>query len=196
MILLCRLTSQFLNNMKPSHSQLIHALLFTSGETWRFSELAETLKISKDEIMQAITNLIDELSGQAVVPLINNETITLVTQPELKEFLETLENQELSKEFSKGAIETLALIAYKGPIGKSDIDYIRGVNSQFMLRNLFLRGMVEKAVGSRDRGAQYVISADALRFLGITSQDQLPDYEQFFQEIEKRIPVESTSSEQ
>ena len=65
-----------------------------------------------------------------------------------------------------------------------------------MLRNLFLRGMVEKAVGSRDRGAQYVISADALRFLGITSQDQLPDYEQFFQEIEKRIPVESTSSEQ
>ncbi len=196
MILLCRLISQFLNNMKPSHSQLIHALLFTSGETWRFSELAETLKISKDEIMQATINLMDELSGQAVVPLINNETITLVTQPELKEFLETLENQERSKEFSKGAIETLALIAYKGPIGKSDIDYIRGVNSQFMLRNLFLRGMIEKTLNSKDRGAQYVISTDALRFLGITSQDQLPEYEQFFNEIEKRIPVENNSSEQ
>ena len=181
--------------MNQSHSQLIHALLFTSGETWRFSELAESLKISKDETMKAVSELADQLANQAVIPLIHNETVTLVTRPELKEFLEAMENEELAKEFSKGAIETLALIAYKGPISKSDIDYIRGVNSQFMLRNLFMRGMVEKQSGSRDRGAQYVISVDALRFLGITDQDQLPEYKQFFEEIEKRIPAESNTTE-
>jgi segregation and condensation protein B len=177
--------------MNHSHAQLIHALLFTSGETWKFSELADALKISKSDTEKALAELADTLASQAIIPLIHNESVTLVTKPELKEFLETMENEELSKEFSKGALETLALIAYKGPMSKSDIDYIRGVNSQFMLRNLFLRGMIEKQSGSRERGSSYVISADALRFLGVTEQDKLPNYEQFQEEITKRIPVTS-----
>lgn len=177
--------------MNHSHAQLIHALLFTSGETWKFSELADALKISKSEVEKGVGELADTLGNQAIIPLIHNESVTLVTKPELKEFLETMESEELAKEFSKGAIETLALIAYKGPISKSDIDYIRGVNSQFMLRNLFLRGMIEKQSGGRDRGASYVISADALRFLGATSEDQLPNFTQFQEEIIKRIPVAS-----
>lgn len=181
--------------MNTSYTQLIHALLFTSGETWRFSELAETLKISKDDVVTALAELNDQLKDQAIFPLIHEETVTLVTKPELKDFLQTLESEELTKEFSKGALETLALIAYKGPINKSDIDYIRGVNSQFMLRNLFLRGMIEKRSGSRDRGASYVITADALRFLGVTEQDQLPQYKEFFEQIEKRIPQDTEISE-
>lgn len=173
------------------NTQLIHALLFTSGETWRFSELAETLQLSKSDVVNAVSELADILKDQAVFPLIHEESVTLVTRPELKDELQKLEKEELAKEFSKGAIETLALIAYKGPIGKSDIDYIRGVNSQFMLRNLFLRGMIEKKLGSRDRGASYVITADALRFLGVTEQDQLPQYKEFFEQIEKRIPQDT-----
>lgn len=172
------------NNMNPN-TQLIHALLFTSGETWRFSELAETLQLSKSDVTNAISELADILKDTAIIALIHEESITLVTRPELKEELQKLEKEELAKEFSKGAIETLALIAYKGPIGKSDIDYIRGVNSQFMLRNLVLRGMIEKQVG----GKGYIITADALRFLGVTTVDQLPQFNEFFTEIEKRIPA-------
>ncbi len=167
------------------NTQLIHALLFTSGETWRFSELAETLQLSKSDVVNAVSELADILKDQAVFPLIHEESVTLVTRPELKDELQKLEKEELAKEFSKGAIETLALIAYKGPIGKSDIDYIRGVNSQFMLRNLVLRGMIEKQVG----GKGYIITADALRFLGVTTVDQLPQFNEFFSEIEKRIPT-------
>jgi segregation and condensation protein B len=174
--------------MNPN-TQLIHALLFTSGETWRFSELAETLQLSKSDVMNAISELVDILKDTAIIALIHEESITLVTRPELKEELQKLEKEELAKEFSKGAIETLALIAYKGPIGKSDIDYIRGVNSQFMLRNLVLRGMIEKQVS----GKGYIITADALRFLGVTAVDQLPQFNEFFTEIEKRIPVSDSS---
>ena len=168
-----------------SNTQLIHALLFTSGETWRFSELAETLQLSKSDVNSAVSELADALKDTAIITLIHEESITLVTKPELKEELQKLEKEELAKEFSKGAIETLALIAYKGPIGKSDIDYIRGVNSQFMLRNLVLRGMIEKQIG----GKGYIITADALRFLGVTAVDQLPQFKEFFTEIEKRIPA-------
>lgn len=181
--------------MKPKLSQLIHALLFTTGETWRFSELVTTLGAPVEEIKSAVSELITETQSLAVIPLIHQETITLVTRPELKDFLQSLEDAETTREFSKGAIETLALIAYKGPIAKSDIDYIRGVNSQFMLRNLVLRGMIEKQSGSRDRSAGYVITADALRYLGVTDQDQLPHFDNFFQEIEKRIPTNNLTEQ-
>jgi segregation and condensation protein B len=174
-----------------THTQLIHALLFTSGETWRFSELAETLQLKKDEVIAAVAELADTLQDQAIIPLVHEESITLVTRPELKDMLQSLEKEELAKEFSKGAVETLALIAYKGPIGKSDIDYIRGVNSQFMLRNLVMRGMIEKQPG----GKGYCITADALRFLGVTAVDQLPQFAQFFTEIEKRIPTAEVPAE-
>lgn len=181
--------------MKQKLSQLIHALLFTTGETWRFSELAKTLSVGADDIETAISELSDEMKDQAVIPLIHEQTITLVTQPELKEFLQSLEDAETTREFSKGALETLALIAYKGPISKSDIDYIRGVNSQFMLRNLVMRAMIEKQSGSRDRNVGYVITADALRFLGVTDRDQLPHFDQFYQEIEKRIPTNNITDQ-
>lgn len=180
--------------MNPTPTQLIQALLFTSGETWRFSELTETLKLKADEVASALSELDEQLKDQAITLLIHNESVTLVTRPELAEFLRAMETEELSKEFSKGAIETLALIAYRGPISKSDIDYIRGVNSQFMLRNLFMRGMIEKQSSSRDRGAQYVISADALRYLGVSNPDQLPEFNEFFTEIQKRIPVDEPLS--
>ena len=176
--------------MKPSLLQSIHALLFTTGETWKFSELARTFSVSLNEIESALSDLKFDMEHQAVIPLMYDETVTLVTRPELKDFLQSLEDAESVKEFSKGALETLALVAYKGPISKSDIDYIRGVNSQFMLRNLVMRGMVEKQ-SSKDRSAGYIITADALRFLGITHRNQLPHFENFYEEITKRILVET-----
>jgi segregation and condensation protein B len=112
----------------------------------------------------------------------------LVTQPEFKDFLQSLDDGEIIKEFSKGALETLALIAYNGPITKSDIDYIRGVNSQFMIRNLIMRGMIEKQTSQKSSG--YCITIDALRYLGVTDVGQLPHFDTFHQEITKRIPLE------
>jgi segregation and condensation protein B len=177
--------------MKPSLSQSIHALLFTTGETWKFSELARTFSVSMSEIESTLSDLKFDTEHQAVVPLIYNETVTLITRPELKDFLQSLEDLENVKEFSKGSLETLALIAYKGPLSKSDIDYIRGVNSQFMLRNLVMRGMIEKQPASKDRSTGYSITVDALRFLGVTSPDQLPHFNNFYEEISKRVSTET-----
>lgn len=176
--------------MQPSPSQLIFALLFTSGDTWRFSELMQTLNFTEEVLHTELTKLQEQLQSLPVMVMIHNETVTLVTRPEYKDFLKTLEEAEVAREFSKGALESLALIAYHGPITKSDIDYIRGVNSQFMLRNLVLRGMIEKQTGKGNQG--YVVTADALRFLGVTSPDQLDQFDQFHQEIQKRIPVEES----
>jgi segregation and condensation protein B len=176
--------------MKLPLSQIIYALLFTTGDTWRFSELKQTLSITNDELNESLKHLSLELENFSVLLIVHNETVALVTRPDYKEFLVDLEKAESIKEFSKGSLETLTLVAYKGPISKSDIDYIRGVNSQFMLRNLVLRGMIEKVIG-KNRG-EYTITIDALRYLGVESVDQLPNYEKFSQEIEKRLPVENS----
>jgi segregation and condensation protein B len=176
--------------MELPSSQLIHALLFTTGETWRFSEIQETLGIEEQQLTKSLHQLDQSLQGSALMVMIHNQTVTLATRPEYKEFLTAMEKAESIKEFSKGALETLALIAYKGPIAKSDIDYIRGVNSQFMLRNLVLRGMIEKS--NTKNKSEYVITADALRYLGAEHVDQLPHYHRFEQEITKRLPVESS----
>lgn len=172
-----------------SITQLIHAILFTTGETWTFQELAQSLQCSQEEIEHAVHKLTEILQDQAIILLTHNNNVTLVTHPELKEELKKREKEEISKEFSKGAIETLALIAYQGPIGKSDIDYLRGVNSQFMLRNLILRGMIERVSGSKNSG--YVLTSDTLRFLGITNIQDLPKFQDIQEEIKKRIPMEN-----
>ena len=177
-----------------NHSELIHALLFTSGHAWKFSELADSLGITLKEVLAATGELAEKLHDQPVTTIIHNDSIALVTRPELMEFLQAREDEELGKEFSKGALETLALIAYRGPIAKSDIDYIRGVNSQFMIRNLFLRGMIEKASMSKDRGASYTITIDALRYLGVDHVENLPQYAEFSAEIEKRVIPQNTEN--
>ncbi len=170
--------------MKLSHANLIYTLLFTTGDSWRFSDLEQTLQIDRDSIEIALKELDEQILNHPVMLLIYNESVTLVTRPEYREFLKQVEKNETIKEFSKGALETLALIAYRGPITRSDIDYIRGVNSQFMLRNLLIRGMIEKAPKNT-----YRITLDALRFLGVESPEQLPQFEQFSEEIAKRSPV-------
>lgn len=170
--------------MELPYSKLIHTLLFTTGDSWRFSDLEQTFQISREILESALTELDQQLSESPIMLLVHSENVQLVTRPEYREFLKEIEKSETIKEFSKGALETLSLIAYRGPISRSDIDYIRGVNSQFMLRNLLLRGMIEKAPKNT-----YQITLDALRFLGVESVEQLPEFDKFSEEIAKRVPI-------
>jgi segregation and condensation protein B len=78
------------------------------------------------------------------------------------------------------------VIAYNVPVKRSEIDYIRGVNSSFMLRNLLIRGLIERMRDPKDsRSYVYRISADFLKFLGLTSISDLPDYGSFAQKLEE-----------
>ena len=77
----------------------------------------------------------------------------------------------------RAGLETISIILYKAPVPKSEIDFIRGVNSQFILRNLLIRGLVERIPSSSGRGGAYRPTLDLLRYLGVTKVEELPDYE-------------------
>ena len=91
--------------------------------------------------------------------------------------IEKLTKEELMKDLGKAGLETLSIILYKGPVKRSEIDYIRGVNSSFTLRALSVRGLVEKTVDTKDnRRYIYKPSFELLSFMGVKSIEELPDY--------------------
>ncbi len=104
-----------------------------------------------------------------------------------------MEKSERGGELSKASLETLAIIVYKNGVTRSEIDYIRGVNSSFILRNLYLRGLISKSEGEKKgRGAKYIPTVDLIRFLGITELTELPGYTDIVSTITGTLEEEET----
>ena len=80
-------------------------------------------------------------------------------------------------------LEVLAIVLYKGPLSKIEIDYVRGVNSVFTLRNLLVRGLVERAAIKNSGGFIYRPTFQLLQFLGVKSLEELPEKDYFAQKI-------------
>lgn len=155
----------------------IEAILFFKGEPVSLKRLGEILKVSKEEIMEAVSKLKDNLLNRGIVLLEKEDEISLGTAPELSDLIENLQKEELNKELSKASLETLSIILYKNGANRSEIDYIRGVNSSFTLRALSIRGLIEKISDPKDnRRYIYKPSFELLSFMGIKSVNELPDY--------------------
>jgi segregation and condensation protein B len=92
---------------------------------------------------------------------------------------------------TKSSLETLSIVLYKNGVSRSEIDYIRGVNSSFILRNLIVRGLIEKITDPKDsRRLLYRPTFDALSFMGITSIEQLPNYSEVITQLQEVIKQE------
>lgn len=158
----------------------IEALLFYKGEPVKKTELASYFKTTQEDVAAALVTLSQTLSTRGIRLLETQDEVTLGTAPEMSSFLEDLRRQELSKELSKASLETLSVILYKNGATRGDIDYLRGVNGSFILRNLSARGLIEKVPHPEDsRKMLYKPTFDLLRFLGVTDISSLPEYAAF-----------------
>lgn len=155
----------------------IQAILFYQAEPMSIGRLSKLLKHSEEDIHSAINKLRDELQGSGLSLVENGNEVMLGTSPAASSLIAEITKEELSKELSKAALETLAIVLYKGPITRAEIDYIRGVNSNFILRNLQVRGLVEKIDNPADqRSYLYKPTFQLLEFLGVTRLEDLPEY--------------------
>ena len=165
---------------KEHITQLIESILFVYGEPMTMEKLAKVTERKKEEVRDAIDALRDSLSDRGIVLIEKDGSVQLGTRPEHANAIEKLIKGDFSEDLSKAAVETLAIVAYKGPITRADIEYVRGVNSSFTLRNLLMRGLIERVENPKDaRAYVYKISFDFLRYLGITKVDELPGFEEF-----------------
>jgi segregation and condensation protein B len=163
----------------------LEALLFFKGETLEIETAAKLLGVETSDIVAAATALQGALSARGIRLIIGSGDLTLVTAPEASEIIETIRKEELSRDISKAASETLTIILYRGPLTRSEIDFIRGVNSTFILRNLQVRGLVEKVTNPKDeRSFLYKPSAELLAHMGITRIEDLPEFDKVKRELE------------
>ncbi|MBI2021156.1 SMC-Scp complex subunit ScpB [Candidatus Giovannonibacteria bacterium] len=159
-------------------SKKIEALLFVAGEGTAISRIATLLKKTDEEIKDAVSSLKEHLESEHFLTILfDGDRVSIVTSPAVSKIVEDFAKEEFAGDLTRAALETLTVIAYKGPIKRSEIDYIRGVNSSFMVRNLLMRGLIERTRDPKDtRSFYYKVSADFLKFLGLSSITDLPEY--------------------
>jgi len=177
--------------MKENLEKKIESILFWKAEPIKVSELAQILQLKDREINEALKTLQERLSDRGLSLIINDNKVALVTCPEASDIIEKLHKEELTKDLSKATLETLTIVLYRGPMRRSEIDYIRGVNSQFTLRALLVRGLIEKKIDEKDERAYiYSTTIDTLAHLGVSNVEELPDYESVNTDIDTFLESE------
>lgn len=166
----------------------IEGLLFYKGEDVTVKKLAEIFSVTIEEVEQALTSLTESLVNRGLVLVRKDNSVVLGITGELGPLIESIRKDEITKELSKASLETLSIVLYKNGVSRSEIDYIRGVNSSFILRNLLVRGLIEKIIDPKDsRKILYRPTFDTLSFMGVTSIDQLPNYAGVKSQLEEAI---------
>ena len=160
----------------------LEALLFIHGEPIVLEKIGKTLKISTEKTKELLAEFEKRLNAEGRgLHLISSEThVQLATKPELNSALEDFVKSELTEELTPASLEVLSIVSYLGPISRSRLEYVRGVNSSFILRNLLLRGLVDRHPDPEYTLAYlYQPSFELLQHLGIKSAKNLPEYDKF-----------------
>lgn len=155
----------------------IEAILFFKNQAMSLTKLAEITESSKEEVEEALTQLETMFTGRGICLVRDTKNVSLATAPGASELITSLQKDELSADIGKAGLETLSIILYKGPVAKRDIDYIRGVNSSYIIRNLLVRGLVERDSSTGAQGFVYKPTLELLQYLGIARIEDLPEYE-------------------
>lgn len=153
----------------------VESLLFASGDPLEKKHLAALLGITSTELEAVLRALSDSLDGRGIALLETETTVELRTSPEAFEIVKKLRESEFSRDLGSASLETFAVIAYQQGATRSDIDWVRGVNSSASLRTLLLRGLIEGTEDPLDkRRMRYSLTTEALAHLGIASATDLP----------------------
>jgi segregation and condensation protein B len=158
----------------------IESILFASGKPIKYSVLKKLLGSSDEVLKEAIDVLRSRYNeNTSGINLLENEDrIQLVTNPFFTDDVKNFVKDDIGGELTRPSLETLTIIAYKGPITKPEIEQIRGVNCSVILRNLLIRGLINENESKEKLQAVYSASDEFLRHLGLRSIEELPEYKE------------------
>lgn len=157
--------------------QALEALLFAAGEPLEKKEAAKLLGIKPEQLSRVVEALSGELAGRGVALVESANELELRTSPAAADYAKKLRESELSRDLGKAGLETLAVIAYRGGATRSEVDWVRGVNSSASMKTLLLRGLIEGREDEADRRrVRYTLTTDALAYLGLARASELPRY--------------------
>ena len=158
----------------------LEAVLFAAAAPVSYNRLSEVMGLKVGlihEMCQALSNDYEK-RGAGIRMQFLDAQVQLTTAPEASPAVETFLGLEATQKLSRAALETLTIVAYRQPVSRPAIDVIRGVNSEYILRGLLTRGLIEE-IGRADtpgRPILYGTTQDFLLYFGLSSLNDLPPY--------------------
>ena len=175
--------------MKKSETlaSIIESILFVSGNEVAISDISDKLGVSDEEVLLTARELQNkyDLETSGINLLIFNNKLQFCSNPANGVSVETVLNPIKERELSKSMLETAAIIAYKQPVTRTELDQIRGVNSDYALQSLMKLEVVE-VVGRKDAIGKPLLYGTTDKFLKrfqISSLDELPDINELMKKI-------------
>ncbi len=154
----------------------LEALLFVSAEPALPTQLAEALELSAAEVEQGLQALEVELLPRGLRLQRHGGRVQLTTAPEAAELIERFLGLEATSHLSRAALETLAIIAYQQPVTRPQVDSVRGVNSDGVMKSLLGKGLVQEVGRTEGPGRPilYGTTPEFLQHFGLGSLSELP----------------------
>ncbi len=156
----------------------IESLLFISPKPISVKRLIEFTSATKNDILETLKVLMEHYNHKdSGVNLIKQESnYQMVTAGENRSLVEEFVKEEITGDLTRPSIETLTIIAYRGPMTKIEIELIRGINCSLILRNLLMRGLIETKEDKKLLETYYSVSLNFLKYLGLNEVKELPEY--------------------
>ena len=165
---------------------ILEALLFVSGEGLKIDDIMEHLELQRKEVNEAIKNLKKKYSEKSGIHIVTyNGKIQLCSNPDYTNEVAAVLNPVKEKELTNSTLETIAIIAYKQPVTRLEIENIRGVNSDYAVQVLLKHNLIE-VVGRKDVIGKPLLFGTTDQFLKrfrIENLEQLPDYSTLIEQI-------------
>ncbi len=174
-------------------SRQVHAFLFSEGGSLTLRKLTRLTGADESRIIEALRFLTERLEGTGLTIIQTDTEVSLVIERETSPSVQKAFERELATDIGDAGLEVMAIVLYRGPSTRTQIDYIRGVNTSSTIRTLLSRRLLERT-GNPDDGREYLYrpTVELLAHIGVRNTAELPDHERIVQEL--RV-FESTAPE-
>lgn len=163
--------------MEPNEiPQILEAILFVAGEPVAVADLAQALEVSEMEIMHAVEALERECERRGVTVHRYGDHLRMETRPEYAPYVERLLQPVQRQSLSQAALETLAVIAYRQPATRGEVEQVRGVKCDYSIQSLLSKGLIRE-VGRKEALGRPILYGTTDRFLehfGLSDLRDLP----------------------
>ena len=159
---------------------ILEGLLFVADEPVTIPQLAETLQIKRSLAREAARLLVEEYRERGLRIQYEGEQVQMTTAPQMAPYVERFLGLQFSGKLTVASLETLAIIAYRQPITRPEVETIRGVNCQGVLKNLMARGLIEEVdrMDTVGRPIVYGTTFEFLQYFGLENLAELPKLEE------------------
>lgn len=156
----------------------LEAILFVASKPLSPKRLAKATDTTEEEVGEALAILKTRYNHDASgIQLIQTDgAVQFATHTDAEDAVDGFIKKDLQGELTRAQLETLTVVAYRGPVTRPEIEQIRGVNCSVILRNLLVRGLVQENTHKDELLPKYSLSVAALAHLGVSSAEELPDY--------------------